>query len=58
MFQKPRFFATEHAQVFKHQSIADTYRYRPPCPAGVFDILAGLISEEPRRVEQQHNTTK
>jgi ubiquinone/menaquinone biosynthesis C-methylase UbiE len=50
MFQKPSFFASEHAQVFKHQSIAEAYQHRPPYPAEVFALLAGLISKEPRRV--------
>jgi ubiquinone/menaquinone biosynthesis C-methylase UbiE len=50
MFQKPGFFASEHAEVFKHQSIAEAYHHRPPYPTEVFDILTGLISEEPRRV--------
>lgn len=50
MFQKPSFFDSEHAQVFKHQSIAEAYQHRPPYPTEVFAILAGLISEEPRRV--------
>jgi trans-aconitate methyltransferase len=50
MAQKPGYFAVEHAEVFKHHSIAEAYRYRPPYSTELFDILAGLISGEPRRV--------
>ena len=50
MFQKPDYFALEHAEVFKHHSIAEAYQHRPPYPTEVFDILEGLIAEGPRRV--------
>lgn len=50
MPEKPSFFASEHAEVFKHRSIAEAYHYRPPYPAEVFDILVELIHGEPRRV--------
>jgi ubiquinone/menaquinone biosynthesis C-methylase UbiE len=50
MFQKPSFFAPENAEVFKHRSIAAAYHHRPPYPAEVFTILAGLIHTAPRRV--------
>jgi ubiquinone/menaquinone biosynthesis C-methylase UbiE len=50
MFQKPSFFAPEHAQVFKHQSIAAAYQHRPPYSFEVFDILTELMHGTPRRV--------
>jgi SAM-dependent methyltransferase len=39
-----------YATAFKDQQVVDAYRYRPPYPQKVFDILAGLITGEPRTV--------
>jgi len=50
MSEKPSFFASEHAEVFKHQDVAESYRYRPPYPVELFDVLTSLIHTEPRRV--------
>ncbi|GCE23343.1 class I SAM-dependent methyltransferase [Dictyobacter kobayashii] len=50
MIQKSKYFAHKHAESFKDQSIAETYRFRPPYPAETFEILAGLSKGEPKRV--------
>ncbi len=50
MQSKPERFGTEYAEAFKDQRVVDLYRYRPPYPAEVFDILAALIADEPRSV--------
>jgi SAM-dependent methyltransferase len=48
MQPKPEYFGTFYAEAFKDQQVVDAYRYRPPYPQEVFDILAGLITDEPR----------
>lgn len=50
MLEKPKHLAPEYGAQFKDRSIVEAYRHRPPYPTEVFDILAGLISNEPRRV--------
>ncbi len=50
MIQKPRQYAPEYAEPFKDPSVVEAYRHRPPYPAETFDVLAGLIDSEPRRV--------
>jgi predicted TPR repeat methyltransferase len=50
MIQKPKHLATEYAEQFKDLSMVEAYRYRPPYPAEVFDILAGLVHGDTRRV--------
>jgi ubiquinone/menaquinone biosynthesis C-methylase UbiE len=50
MFQKPDYFASKHAEVFQHHSIAEAYQYRPPYAVEVFDTLAKLVHGTPRRV--------
>jgi SAM-dependent methyltransferase len=50
MIQKPKHLATEYAEQFKDLSMVEAYRYRPPYPAEVFDILAGLLHGGSRRV--------
>src|SRR5258708_26001413 len=50
MIQKPTYLASENAEPFQDKSVVQAYHHRPPYPAEVFDILAGLISAEPRRV--------
>ncbi|HLG63651.1 MAG TPA: class I SAM-dependent methyltransferase [Ktedonosporobacter sp.] len=50
MLEKPKHLASEYGAQFKDRSIVEAYQYRPPYPAEVFDVLAGLISAEPRRV--------
>jgi ubiquinone/menaquinone biosynthesis C-methylase UbiE len=50
MFQKPDYFASKHAEVFQHHSIAEAYQHRPPYSSEVFDTLAELMHGTPRRV--------
>lgn len=50
MQPKPEQFGASYAEAFKDQQVVDAYRYRPPYPDEVFDILAGLIGDEPRTV--------
>jgi SAM-dependent methyltransferase len=38
------------AAAFQHPGVAAAYRHRPPYPAEVLDVLAGLITDEPRWV--------
>jgi SAM-dependent methyltransferase len=48
--QKPHHFASQYAESFQDRGVVEAYRYRPPYPAEIFDILAGLISRKPRHV--------
>jgi ubiquinone/menaquinone biosynthesis C-methylase UbiE len=50
MIPKPRHLEPEYGAQFKDRSIVEAYQYRPPYPAETFEILAGLISGEPRTV--------
>lgn len=50
MQSKPEHYGQQYAETFKDQSVVDLYRYRPPYPAGVFNILASLITDEPRAI--------
>jgi trans-aconitate methyltransferase len=50
MQPKPEHFGSSFAEAFKDQRVVDAYRHRPPYPDEVFDILAGLITDEPRAV--------
>lgn len=50
MLQKPKHLAPEYGEQFKDLSMVAAYRYRPPYPASVFALLAGLISIKPRYV--------
>jgi SAM-dependent methyltransferase len=50
MQPKPEHFGASFAEAFKDQRVVDAYRYRPPYPNEVFDILSGLITDEPRAV--------
>jgi SAM-dependent methyltransferase len=43
-------FRSKNAKAFQDLSLVEPYRYRPPYPAQLFDVLAGLIRGEPRRV--------
>jgi SAM-dependent methyltransferase len=40
----------EHFASFQDPSVIASYQYRPPFPPEVFTVLAGLITETPRRV--------
>ncbi len=50
MLQKPKHFSSEYAEQFKDQSVVEAYRFRPPYPSEVFDILAELVRDEARHV--------
>jgi SAM-dependent methyltransferase len=50
MQPKPEDFGIHYAEEFKRQQVVDAYRNRPPYPSEVFDILARLITDEPRAV--------
>lgn len=43
-------FSLRQAEAFKDHIVVDAYRYRAPYPPEIFDILVGLITEEPRAV--------
>lgn len=47
---KPKGLAPEYGAQFRDESVADAYPTRPPYPAEVFDVLAGLARDEPRAV--------
>lgn len=47
---KPENFNASYAEAFKDQRVVDGYRYCPPYPDEVFDILSGLITDEPRAI--------
>lgn len=43
-------FDTSFAEAFQDRQVVEAYRHRPPYPQGIFDILAGLITDEPRTI--------
>ncbi len=50
MLPKPAHLTKENAARFEDTSVVDRYHFRLPYPSETFDILAGLIADEPRRV--------
>jgi len=50
MQPKPEQFGAPLAEAFKDQRVVDAYKYRPPYPNQVFDILSSLITDEPRAI--------
>lgn len=50
MLPKPKHLEPEYGQQFQDRAIANAYLNRPPYPAQVFEILIGLITDEPRTV--------
>src|SRR5258706_2721651 len=50
MQSQPEQFSISFAETFKDSHVVDAYRFRPPYPDEVFDILAELIVDEPRAV--------
>jgi SAM-dependent methyltransferase len=50
MVQRPEHLAAEDAAAFQDPSVAAAYQHRPPYPPELFDLLASLITTEPRRV--------
>jgi SAM-dependent methyltransferase len=47
---KPGYWSTEYATWFRDPGVVAAYRYRPPYPDEVFDILSGLVVDSPRGV--------
>ena len=47
---KPKHLAPEYGDQFKDRSVADAYVNYPPYAAEVFQVLDGLIQDEPRTV--------
>jgi len=45
---RPEHLGVEYAARFRDQGVVDTYHFRPPYPEETFDILASLITDEPR----------
>lgn len=45
---RPEQWGLEYATRFRDQGVVDAYHFRPPYPEETFDILASLISDEPR----------
>src|SRR5205085_8811604 len=50
MLPRPAHLTPDNAARFKDQSVVDFYPLRLPYPSVVFDILADLITDEPRAV--------
>ena len=50
MLPRPAHLTADNAARFKDQSVVEVYPLRLPYPPEVFDILAGLITDEPRAV--------
>ncbi|HEY7417432.1 MAG TPA: hypothetical protein VH593_19770 [Ktedonobacteraceae bacterium] len=50
MQPKPDFFDARFAAAFQEAGVAKSYRYRPTYPVATFDVLADLITDEPRHV--------
>lgn len=50
MQPKPEQFGASFAEAFKDQRVVDAYKYRPPYPNEVFEVLSGLITDVPRAV--------
>jgi trans-aconitate methyltransferase len=47
---KPKHLGPEYAAQFADRGVVEAYRFRPPYPDQVFDVLAGLAGDEPRAV--------
>jgi ubiquinone/menaquinone biosynthesis C-methylase UbiE len=50
MFPKPAYLTKENAARFEDASVVERYPFRLPYPDETFDILVGLITDEPRTV--------
>lgn len=50
MEPKPDFFSAAAASAFQDVTVAQAYQHRPPYPDAVFDILTGLMRDEPQTV--------
>ena len=47
---RPRQYWDDYASRFKHWSLAEAYKLRPPYPDEVYTILRSLLGESPGRV--------
>lgn len=50
LIAKPKMFGENYAVRFKDQSVVDVYHFRPPYTNEVFDVLEGLIVDDPKTV--------
>ncbi len=50
MLPKPDHLATEYGEQFQDLSMVEAYQHRPPYPEETFEILSGLLTEQPRHV--------
>jgi ubiquinone/menaquinone biosynthesis C-methylase UbiE len=50
MQPKPKHLGPEYGAVFQDESVVEAYQFRPSHSAELFDILAGLITGQPRVV--------
>lgn len=50
MSQTPSFYRPDVAATFEDRNVAASYRHRPAYPPQTFEILTGLIADEPRAV--------
>ena len=50
MQPRPAFWGRQISSAFQEETVVDSYQHRPPYPSAVFDILANLATDEPRRV--------
>ncbi len=50
MASRPAHLTAENAAVFQERNVVDVYHLRLPYPPEVYDILEGLIRDEPRSV--------
>ncbi len=50
MSSKPHYLGSEYSNRFKDPSLVEVYHLRSPYPAAIFEMLTGLITDEPRAV--------
>jgi SAM-dependent methyltransferase len=50
MSERPAFWGARHSERFADPSIIAAYRYRPPYPDALIDLVVSLITDEPRVV--------
>jgi SAM-dependent methyltransferase len=50
MSSKPHYLGPEYSNRFKDSSLVEAYPLRSPYPAEIFEMLTGLITDEPRAV--------
>lgn len=47
---KPRHLGRQYGDQFGDESVVEAYRFRPPYPDELFDVLTGLVSGSPKNV--------